>query len=812
MAGQDNDDKIVELLKQAYPPAAASPGFREKLRRRLDSEVVAPVAAGSRPLWQPSFLWPAAAAVVAIALALIFYLVLVGSTPPAVTTNEATDITTGSAILNGNLDALGSAGRVDVSFEWGGTTDYGNETASESITEAGVITANLSGLNPNTTYHFRARAVGDGTAYGADMLFTTGTTPPLVTTSDATNRATTSATLNGDLTALGTVGSVTVSFEWGPTSGGPYTGTTGEVKNSTGPFYFELGGLASGTTYYYKAKAVGDGTSYGAEMSFTTLTTPPSVTTNDASNLATTSARLNGDLTSLGTAGNVDVSFEWGLTTSYGSETAPEPKAVTGTYGADLSGLSPNTTYHFRAKAIGQGTAYGADMQFTTGTTPPSVATNDASNLATTSATLNGDLTTLGTAGNVTVSFEWGTALGLYTYEATSQTRTIPEAFYFDVSGLSPGTTYYYRAKAMGDGTNYGVEKSFTTLTAPPVVTTNSATEIHCTSAMLNGILDSLGTADNVTVSFEWGTTTGYGNETALEPRTSTGTFSANMTGLIPNTTYHFRAKAVGDDITYGADRVFTTSRTPPPQKTWYLSSDDSGNLRVMYDDASTAMGLVTLGTSEPYSQIWIDGQSSGGTFFPAGNWAIHLTLNHFGNNESVNVEIGTWDGSTFASYGIFTFPQGQGNSDYMYDASLTVSPFTVPSGGWVAIRITLTTSPGKLNVHVGGSQSYVTSPSFPEPAAPIVVANAAGSVDRTSAILDGYLDSLGTADNVTVYFEWGTTTDYGNQTAPQPKTATGSFNAILTDLTPNTTYYFRAKAIGDGTNYSVDIVFTTPP
>ena len=121
-----------------------------------------------------------------------------------------------------------------------------------------------------------------------------------MTTNAASSITTNSARLNGYLDDLGTAGSVTVSFVWGTTPGGPYPNeTSGDVTSSTGAFYFDKGSLTPGTTYYYKAKADGDGSPvYGVERSFTTLTTPPAVTTNDASNVASTSARLNGNLTS----------------------------------------------------------------------------------------------------------------------------------------------------------------------------------------------------------------------------------------------------------------------------------------------------------------------------------------------------------------------------------------------------------------------------------------------------------------------------------------------------------------------------------
>ena len=93
--------------------------------------------------------------------------------PPTVTTESATGIGTTGATLNGALTNLGSALSVEVSFEWGTTPAYGTETATQAITSTGPVSFSLTGLSSNTTYHFKVKAVGDGTSYGSDMSFTT---------------------------------------------------------------------------------------------------------------------------------------------------------------------------------------------------------------------------------------------------------------------------------------------------------------------------------------------------------------------------------------------------------------------------------------------------------------------------------------------------------------------------------------------------------------------------------------------------------------------------------------------------------------
>ena len=299
-------------------------------------------------------------------------------------------------------------------------------------------------------------------------------------------------------------------------------------------------------------------------------TTQPTVTTDNTTSITTTGATLCGTLDALGTASSANVSFQWGTSITYGTYTTTQVMTTTGTFNTSLSGLSPDTTYHFRAVAHGDGTGsgYGADKTFTTatGTTPPAVTTSDASGITATGATLNGDLTAKGTSDNITVQFQWGTSITYGTY-TTTQVMTTTGTFNTSLSGLSPDTTYHFRAVAHGNGTSYGADKTFTTGTGSSAVTTNDSTNITDTGATLKGNLTSLGTATSVAVSFEWGTTTSYGNETTTQTMTTTGAFSANLTGLNPHTTYYFTTKAVDGGTNYGAKFSFQTkaASAPPP-------------------------------------------------------------------------------------------------------------------------------------------------------------------------------------------------------------------------------------------------------
>jgi hypothetical protein len=100
-----------------------------------------------------------------------------------------------------------------------------------------------------------------------------------------------------------------------------------------------------------------------------------------------------------------------------------------------------------------------------------------------------------------------------------------------------------------------------------PSVVTNSPTYVASTTAILNGTVNA--NNSSTTVTFEYGTTTSYGNTkiATQSPLTSSGNTAVNasLSGLIPNALYHFRVKAVNaGGTTYGSDMTFTTTTLAP--------------------------------------------------------------------------------------------------------------------------------------------------------------------------------------------------------------------------------------------------------
>ena len=163
----------------------------------------------------------------------------------------------------------------------------------------------------------------------------------------------------------------TVYFQWGTTTNyGHTTPMQTQTGNTSRSITANINGLSASHVYHFRIVATNSGgTRFGSDRTFSTLTAtgPPAVTTNPATNVATSSATLNGSLDPHGLT--TSVNFQYGTTTSYG-RTTPMQSQTGNTYrniAANISGLTTHTTYHFRIVATNSGgTRFGSDRTFTT--------------------------------------------------------------------------------------------------------------------------------------------------------------------------------------------------------------------------------------------------------------------------------------------------------------------------------------------------------------------------------------------------------------------------------------------------------------
>ena len=304
----------------------------------------------------------------------------------------------------------------------------------------------------------------------------------------------------------------------------------------------------------------------------------------------------------------------------------------------------------------------------------PTLTTSEVTNITGSSATSGGEITDEGSGTVVERGICWSKGI----------TPTIADNFTLEGGGvgtyvsnmtnLDAATAYFVRAYAKNEaGIGYGMAVAFNTLGQAPSATTQAATDVTATSAILHGAVNA--NYVSTTVSLEYGTSTSYGSSTPATPSPVTGStstnVSANLAGLSAGTTYHFRIKTVNSlGTTNGTDMTFTTLGQAPTANTQaacclsssgaklngsvnpnYLSTTVTFEygLTNAYGNSVTATQSPVTGNSATSVSAGISGLNSGTTYHFRIK-AVNSLGTSYGDDMAFSILIADIDGNLYQS------------------------------------------------------------------------------------------------------------------------------------------------------------------
>lgn len=509
-----------------------------------------------------------------------------------VITNNVSNITENSVTLNGiiapNNNIISEKG-----FEWKLSTDS-TFTKAISSTVSNIFNIKLNNLTPNSEYIYKAYVkIGDFIFYGNEITFTTNDifiVPPIVVTNAASMITKSTATISG-ATVIGTETILQRGLQWKNTQSSDWN-----IINLSGiSFSYNLNGLVGNTEYEFRAFAnTNSGVVYGESLNFTTLEIiAPVVITLIPNPIGLNTATLLGTITP-GSEAIISRGFHYKTTSQTWQEAINIPAPDSTNISSNITGLQQTTSYNVRAYVTtASGTVYGFAETFMTQAPEvivPIVVTNITSPITQTTATLNGEIIR-GSEEILSQGFEWK----LTSASTWSSVDVLGNTISHVLTELTHSNSYQVRAFATtASGTTYGITYSFNTLAVvitPPTVTTNPATMITQDSSTISGTII-VGTNPILSQGFElkgltWSTWSIF-NSTLVG-----NNISNNIIGLVPNTTYEFRAFATTvEGKVYGATHNFATLAIVPPKVTTSLPTEITNKSAILN-------GIITQG-SEP--------------------------------------------------------------------------------------------------------------------------------------------------------------------------------------------------------------------
>ncbi len=301
---------------------------------------------------------------------------------PTVKTTAATNLADVTATSGGFIITDGGAEVTERGVCWGTAPAPTVALTTKTSNGKGValFVSSLTKMTKNTKYYYRAYATNAmGTAYGDELSFTTSASLPIVSSNAVSNLLNTTdkrftCTAGGEVTFDGGTAVTSRGVCWG-TKTAPTVADNkkGDAANTTGIYTVSLDNLNGNTKYYLRAYVTnGVGTTYGAEITFTTGVGYPMLNTSavtvPSGATGKTLAFGGGEVTYDGGSAITAHGICWSLNPA---PTVADKKTSdaygNGKFGSSMIGLAPGTKYYVRAYANnGSKIGYGTEVSFTT--------------------------------------------------------------------------------------------------------------------------------------------------------------------------------------------------------------------------------------------------------------------------------------------------------------------------------------------------------------------------------------------------------------------------------------------------------------
>ena len=381
----------------------------------------------------------------------------------------------------------------------------------------------------------------------------------------------------------------------------------------------------------------------------------------------------------------------------------------------------------------------------------PHVETLAASSVTNLSAILHGRITSTGGSSIIACGFYYGTSEDDLSQNVAA--ILTDSMFSYELTGLTTGTTYYYKAYAINsEDTTYGEVMSFTT-------------EIVYTS-----------------YSNPTGYTDGYGYvDLGLPSGTKWATCNVGASTPIRYGNYYAWGETATNELYGSGSYTYSDSPAVLPASADVATASWGEGWRMPTKEEFQELNIcctVTWTTMNGVNGRLFTGPNGNSIFLPAAGCRLVSSLYNAGSSGDY-WSSSLYMGDTTRAWGLYF---GRGNSDMNYYSDryygLTVRP-----------------------ICVSASSTAV---------APTVTTTFASNVTAMGATLSGNVTSDG---GVTVFacgFLYGTDTNNLTQSV-QSGSGTGSFTANITGLADGTTYYYKAYAVNVvGTAYGNTMSFTT--